>query len=136
MTASLSPVGQVALAILRPVITVTLLTLAIGTIYRWVPIDRPTLADIRRPAILTAAAIWVASEIFGLVAPLLVRQLAVFGVFVSVLALLIWLGWVTQLLVLGGSWSRVRRDARLLLSLAGSHSDDRIEPSPRAADHS
>jgi membrane protein len=136
MTATLSPVGQFMLAILRPIVTVVLLALAIGAIYRYVPIERPSLADIRRPAMLAAVAIWLASEIFGLVAPLLVSQLAVFGVFVSLLALLIWLGWVTQLLVLGASWSRVRRDARLVVSLAESHTDDRIEPSPRAADRS
>ncbi|HEY8167557.1 MAG TPA: YihY/virulence factor BrkB family protein [Candidatus Limnocylindrales bacterium] len=103
---------QVLAAVLRPVLIIVLLALSLGAIYRWVPIQRPALVDIRVPAVVTAAAIWLASEVFAIVAPLLVRQLAIFGVFVSLLALLIWLSWVTQLLVLGGSWSRVRRDAR------------------------
>ncbi len=136
MTDALPSGLQVIIAILRPIAITGLLALAVGTIYRWVPIERPTFADIRVPAIMTAFAIWLASEIFGLVAPLLVRQLAVFGVFVSLLALLIWLSWVTQLLVLGGSWSRVRRDARAVLSLGATHSDDRSEPWPRAGDRS
>ena len=66
--------------------SIGLLALAIGAIYRWVPIERPALADIQLPALMTAVAIWLASELFGLLAPLLVRQLAVFGVFVSLLA--------------------------------------------------
>jgi uncharacterized BrkB/YihY/UPF0761 family membrane protein len=135
MTETLPSSLQVLIAILRTMGIIGLLALAVGTIYRWVPIERPTLADIRVPAIAAAFAIWLASEVFGLVAPLLVRQLAVFGVFVSLLALLIWLSWVTQLLVLGGSWSRVRRDARQL-SLGATHSDDRSEPSPRVEDRS
>jgi uncharacterized BrkB/YihY/UPF0761 family membrane protein len=133
---TLSPIGQVLVAILRTIAIIALLALAIGLIYRWVPIERPMLADVRPPAIVTAGAIWLASEVFGLIAPLLVRQLAVFGVFVSLLALLIWLGWVTQLLILGGSWSRVRRDERVALSLGETRSDDRSEPWPRAADRS
>jgi len=166
MTETLAPLGQVVVAILRPLVTIGLLALAVGTIYRWVPIERPTLDDIRIPALVTAGAMWLASAIFGLIAPLLVRQLAVFGVFVSLLALLIWLSWVTQLLVIGGSWSRVRRDARVLLgrdagasgspgsdadvversgvgagdppriSPGESRSDDRTEPLPRGADRS
>jgi len=136
LSGTLPPAGQVAVAVSRPIATVGLLALAVGVIYRWVPIERPTLADIRLPAIVTALAIWLASEIFGRVAPLLVRQLAVFGVFVSLLALLIWLGWVTQLLVLGGSWSRVRRDARFAFSPDVSRSDDRSEPSQTVAGRS
>lgn len=133
---TLSPIGQVLVAILRTIAVIALLALAIGLIYRWVPIERPMLADVRLPATVTAGAIWLASEVFGLLAPLLVRQLAIFGVFVSLLALLIWLGWVTQLLILGGSWSRVRRDERVALSLGETRSDDRSEPWPRAADRS
>jgi uncharacterized BrkB/YihY/UPF0761 family membrane protein len=136
VTSTLAPVGQLAIALLRPIVTVALLTLAVGAIYRWVPIERPTLADIRPPALLTAVAIWLATELFGLIAPLLVQQLAVFGVFVSLLGLLIWLSWLTQLLLLGGSWSRVRRDSRLEVSPDASRSDGRSEPTPRAADHS
>lgn len=136
IAATLSPAGQVLVAILRTLAIVALLALAIGLIYRWVPLERPMLVDVRLPAVVTAIAIWLASEIFGLIAPLLVRQLAVFGVFVSLLALLIWLGWVTQLLILGGSWSRVRRDEREALSLGVTRSDDRSEPWPRAADRS
>ena len=132
----LSPIGQVLVAILRTIAIIGLLALAIGLIYRWVPIERPMLADVRLPAVVTAGVIWLASEVFGLLAPLLVRQLAVFGVFVSLLALLIWLGWVTQLLILGGSWSRVRRDEREALSPGETRSDDRSEPWPRGADRS
>jgi len=72
ITDTLPPVGQLAVALLRPVVTVGLLTLAVGAIYRWVPIERPTIDDIRLPALMTAVAIWLASEIFGIVAPLLV----------------------------------------------------------------
>jgi uncharacterized BrkB/YihY/UPF0761 family membrane protein len=133
---TLSTAGQVALAVLRPFLIVGLLAFALGAIYRWVPILRPTWVDIRLPAVVIATAIWLASEIFGLIAPLIVRQLAVFGVFVSLLALLIWLSWVTQLLVVGGSWSRVRRDARVAISLVENRSDDRNGLPPRAADHS
>ena len=136
MADALPAYAQVIIAVLRPLAMIGLLALAIGAIYRWVPIERPALADIQLPALMTAVAIWLASELFGLLAPLLVRQLAVFGVFVSLLALLIWLGWVTQLLLLGGSWARVRRDERVELSPGANRSDDRSEPTPRAADRS
>ena len=72
ITDTLAPVGQLAVALLGPVVTVGLLALAVGAIYRWVPIERPTIDDIRLPALMTAVAIWLASEIFGIVAPLLV----------------------------------------------------------------
>jgi YihY family inner membrane protein len=115
LTEQLSPVGQTLVAIARTILIIAALALALGTIYRWLPIQHPTMRDIGLPATVTAVACWGASEVFALLAPLLVRQLAIFGVFVSLLALLIWLSWVTQLLLLGGSWSRVRRDARLAL---------------------
>ena len=70
---TLSPIGQLLVAILRTIAIIALLALAIGLIYRWVPIERPMLADVRPPAIVTAGAIWLASEVFGLIAPLLVR---------------------------------------------------------------
>jgi hypothetical protein len=132
---TLSPIGQVLVAILR----------TIAVIACWPSPSASSIAGYPSNARCWPTsgcrhghgrAIWLASEVFGLLAPLLVRQLAVFGVFVSLLALLIWLGWVTQLLIMGGSWSRVRRDQREALSLGESRSDDRSEPWPRAADRS
>lgn len=132
MTGVLSPAGQALAAIVRPLLIIVALALALGTIYRWLPTQRPTVQDITLPAVVTAVALWLATEVFAIVAPLLVRQLAVFGVFVSLLALLIWLGWVTQLLVLGGSWSRVRRDARQALEPPGPMDDSRAPASGTA----
>jgi uncharacterized BrkB/YihY/UPF0761 family membrane protein len=89
-----------------------LVVLALGllAVYRFVPVVPPTLRAAALPAAAAALAIRVAAEIFGALAPILVQNLQIFGVVVSLLALLLWLGWACRILLLGASWAAVRRD--------------------------
>jgi membrane protein len=92
------------------VLGLALLALGLLAIYRFVPVRPPTLRAAALPAVAAALAIRVAAEVFGLVAPILVQNLQIFGVVVSLLALLVWLGWACRLLLLGAAWAALRRD--------------------------
>jgi len=88
-----------------------LLTIGLLAVYRLVPVMPPTVRAAALPALMAAVAIRLAAEIFALAAPFLVSSFEVFGVVVSLLALLVWLEWVCRILLLGASWAAVRRDA-------------------------
>jgi uncharacterized BrkB/YihY/UPF0761 family membrane protein len=93
-----------------------LLALGLLAVYRFVPVMPPTLRAAALPALAAALAIRVAAEVFGFAAPILVQNLQIFGVVVSLLALLVWLGWACRILLLGASWAAVRRDREAVRS--------------------
>jgi uncharacterized BrkB/YihY/UPF0761 family membrane protein len=97
----------------------SLLALGVLAVYRFVPVMPPTVRAAALPALAAALAIRVAAEVFGALAPILVRNLHIFGVVVSLLALLLWLGWACRILLLGASWAAVRRDGVAGLSPGG-----------------
>lgn len=117
-------------------LTVAVLWAGVLTIYRLVPTAAPSLHAAGLPALAVGCGIWLAAQAYALLTPLLVGGLAVFGVFVSLFGLLIWLGWVSQLLLLGASWTRVRRDGSGALTPGATRNDDRSGPRPTAADRS
>ena len=82
----------------------------IGAAYRWAPALPSPWPDLVPAAIVSGAAIWGLTALFGFIAPYLVRGYAVFGVFVSLLAALLWLNLVATAFLLGAAWVRVRRD--------------------------
>ncbi len=63
----------------------------------------PEVMDVARDAIVTLILV---------AAPLMLVGLLV-GVVVSLLALLLWLGWACRILLIGASWAAVRRDAEV-----------------------
>ncbi|MGZ3632471.1 MAG: YihY/virulence factor BrkB family protein [Candidatus Limnocylindrales bacterium] len=80
--------------------------------YRWVPVQGPPWRALLPPAVAVGVASWLLTGLFGLIAPLMVRGFAVFGVFVSLLAALIWLNLEATAFLLGAAWTRARRDLR------------------------
>jgi len=117
-------------------LTVVLLWAGVLTIYRLVPTAVPSLSAAGLPALAVGCGIWLTAQAYALLVPLLVGGLAVFGIFVSLLGLLIWLGWVSQLLLLGASWTRVRRDDGRALTPGATRSDGRSGPMPTGAGRS
>jgi len=117
-------------------LTVAVLWAGVVTIYRLVPTAAPSLSAAGLPALAVGCGIWLAAQAYALLTPLLVGGLAVFGVFVSLFGLLIWLGWVSQLLLLGASWTRVRRDGSGALIPGATRSDGRSGPTPTGAGRS
>src|SRR3990172_5750834 len=114
-------------------LTVAVLWAGVVTIYRLVPTAAPSLSAAGLPALAVGCGIWLAAQAYALLTPLLVGGLAVFGVFVSLFGLLIWLGWVSQLLLLGASWTRVRRDGSGALIPGATRSDGRSGAAPTGA---
>ena len=94
-----------------PAVSALAMFLMTLSIYRWVPVDPPSRSAALLPALVVGAAMAVLTTIFGLIAPRLVGSLTAFGVVVSLLAAMIWLGYMARLLVLGAAWARCRRDA-------------------------
>ena len=117
-------------------LTVALLWAGVLTIYRFVPTAVPSLSAAGLPALAVGCGIWLTAQAYALLVPLLVGGLAVFGIFVSLLGLLIWFGWVSQLLLLGASWTRVRRDGSRALTPGATRSDGRSGPMPTGAGRS
>lgn len=79
-------------------------------VYVVVPVQGPTLASARAPAVVAGIGIGLLTTLFGLVAPLLVQGFAALGVIASVFAALIWLNFTFQLLLYGAAWACIRRD--------------------------
>src|SRR3990170_1126484 len=117
-------------------LTVAVLWAGVVTIYRLVPTAAPSLSAAGLPALAVGCGIWLAAPAYALLTPLLVGGLAVFGVFVSLFGLLIWLGWVSQLLLLGASWTRGGRDGGGALIRGAPRSDGRGGPTPTGAGRS
>jgi uncharacterized BrkB/YihY/UPF0761 family membrane protein len=60
------------------------------------------------PAIVVGIALALFTQLFTYIAPRLIGAAALYGTFVAIFALLVWLGFSFQALLLGASWVRVR----------------------------
>ena len=90
------------------------LSLAIGFLYRFIPTSRPSWRAIAGPAIIVGTLIALWTSVFGIIAPMLFRWLAIYGPLATVLAALIWLQYLFQMLLLGGGWVAVRAEDETL----------------------
>jgi membrane protein len=88
----------------------------IGLAYRFVPRPRPPWRILGLPTFLVSLAIWLLTTLFAVLGPLLFGSADLYGAFGSLFLGLIWLGYVTQLLLLGAAWvaerDRRAREAR------------------------
>jgi uncharacterized BrkB/YihY/UPF0761 family membrane protein len=91
-----------------------LIVLAVLAIYRTVPTAPPSIRAALAPALVAGLAIALLTDVYALVAPRLVGALEAFGVLAALFGALLWLGYVCQLLLLGASWARIRRDAEAM----------------------
>ena len=86
-------------------------TALVGLAYRFVPRPRPPWRVLGLPTLLVSLAIWLLTTLFAVLGPLLFGSADLYGAFGSLFLGLIWLGYVTQLLLLGAAWV-AERDRR------------------------
>jgi membrane protein len=101
------------LAILRyaaPLISLGVMILIALAVYVVVPTAPPSLRAAFWPAVAAGTGIGLLTNVFGLLAPLLIGAMAGFGVIATVFGALVWLNFSYQILLFGASWARVRRD--------------------------
>lgn len=100
--------SRIVSAVAYPVLTVLVVIVAVGVVYRLVPNAHVPLRSLGPPAIAAGLVIAALTELFVFVAPRLVGSLEVFGGFVAVFAALTWLSWAFQVLLIGAAWTRQR----------------------------
>ena len=79
--------------------------------YRFVPRPRPGWRMLGLPALVTGLAIFLLTSLFAFLGPLLFGSAQLYGAFGALFLGLIWLGYVTQVLLLGAAWV-AERDRR------------------------
>jgi len=99
---------QAWLGIGSPLLTVLLFTIAVGVVFRLVPARPVPLRSLAMPAVATGLAIGVFTEVFAIIAPLMLRTAAFYGTFIAIFALLTWLSISLNVMLIGASWLRVR----------------------------
>jgi membrane protein len=80
-------------------------------VYLALPDDRPTLREAAPAAVGAGIGIGCLTAFFGALAPVLVQGFVALGVIASVFIALVWFNWTFQILLLGASYARLRRDA-------------------------
>ena len=74
------------------------------------PTAPPSLRAAFWPSVLTGIGIGLLTNLFSLLAPLLIGGIAGFGVIATIFGALVWLNLSYQILLWGAAWARVRRD--------------------------
>jgi len=101
--------------ILRTAASIVGVTAMIGLSYRFIPRPRPPWRMLGLPTLLVSLAIWLLTTLFAVLGPLLFGSADLYGAFGALFLGLVWLGNVTQLLLLGGAWVAERdRRARVV----------------------
>ncbi|MEP7361356.1 MAG: YihY/virulence factor BrkB family protein [Chloroflexota bacterium] len=95
---------------LAPLLTVGVMILVVLLVYRVVPTAPPSLRAGLPPAVAAGLGIGVLTNLFSLLAPLLIGGMSGFGVIATLFGALVWLNLSYQILLYGAAWARVRRD--------------------------
>ncbi|HET9344574.1 MAG TPA: YihY/virulence factor BrkB family protein [Candidatus Limnocylindrales bacterium] len=106
----LATMGALSVVVSAVLIAVPYLIAAgvVGAIYRVVPPIRPPTAAVWLPALFTGIAIVLITQVFALVAPLLIGANALYGTLGTLFAALAWLNLISTVLLIGAAWVRVR----------------------------
>ena len=96
--------------VLSVAVTLPVFAFVVWLAYVIVPTAGPGPRLALLPALATGGVIAILTSLFGVLAPLLVGQLAGIGLLAAVFTALIWMRLVFELLIYGGAWARVRRD--------------------------
>jgi membrane protein len=91
-----------------PVLAGVLFIVATAAIYRLVPARRVPWHALRLPALVVGILLALLTQLFSLIAPVLIGSASVFATFVAVFAAMIWMSTGFQLLLLGAAWVRER----------------------------
>jgi uncharacterized BrkB/YihY/UPF0761 family membrane protein len=95
---------------LGPALALAVMVLVVLAVYLWVPTAPPSLRAALLPAIVAGLGIGILTNLFSLLAPLLIGGMSGFGVIATVFSALVWLNFSYQILLYGAAWARVRRD--------------------------
>lgn len=93
-----------------PLISLGVMTLIALVVYTVVPTAPPSLRAAFWPAVVAGLGIGLLTNLFSLLAPLLIGGMAGFGVIATVFGALVWLNFSYQILLFGAAWARLRRD--------------------------
>jgi membrane protein len=93
-----------------PLISLGVMVLIALAVYLVVPTAPPSLRAAFWPAVAAGLGIGLLTNLFSLLAPLLIGGMAGFGVIATVFGALVWLNFSYQILLFGAAWARVRRD--------------------------
>lgn len=93
-----------------PVLTLAVMVLIVLAVYCLVPTAPPSVRAALPPAFVAGLAIGILTNLFSVLAPLLIGGMAGFGVIATVFGALVWLNFSYQILLFGAAWARVRRD--------------------------
>ena len=95
---------------LAPAIALAVMMLVVLAVYCLVPTAPPSLRAALPPAIAAGLSIGILTNLFSLLAPVLIGGLSGFGVIAAVFGALVWLNLSYQILLYGAAWALVRRD--------------------------
>ena len=98
-------------AFLSPVAAIVVATGLSLAVYLLLPNDRPTMREAAPAAVGAGIGIGLLTAFFGALAPFLIQGFVALGVIASVFIALVWFNWTFQILLLGASYVRLRRDA-------------------------
>jgi membrane protein len=100
--------ARALLDVLQTAIPPLLGGLALGAVYRLVPVSRPSWRAIALPAVTGAVALLVVTRIFVFVTPRIFGANLVYGTLGAILVGLAWLDLVFTIVLLGSAWVRER----------------------------
>jgi membrane protein len=106
--AALGTETRVFWQVVTPVLSAGVFILAVAAVYRLVPARPVPWSALVVPAVVVGVVLAVITQLFSLVAPRLIGSAAVYGTFVAIFALMIWLSLLFQVLLLGAAWVRIR----------------------------
>jgi membrane protein len=93
-----------------PALALAVMVLVVLAVYLLVPTRPPNWRAALPPAITAGIGIGLLTNLFGLLAPLLIGGLSGLGVLATVFGALVWLNFSYQILLYGAAWARLRRD--------------------------
>jgi uncharacterized BrkB/YihY/UPF0761 family membrane protein len=93
-----------------PLLSLVVMVLIALVVYLVVPTAPPSLRAAFWPAVAAGIGIGLLTNLFSLLAPLLIGGMAGFGVIATAFGALVWLNFSYQILLFGAAWARVRRD--------------------------
>jgi uncharacterized BrkB/YihY/UPF0761 family membrane protein len=95
---------DVLLAVLPPILG----GMALGAVYRLIPLPRPTWRMIGLPAVVGAVTLVVLTRVFVFIAPRVFGANLVYGTLGAILIGLTWLDLVFTIVLVGAAWVRER----------------------------
>lgn len=110
--------------------SIVLFSVGIAIIYRIVPTNQPAWRMIGRPALVVGAFAATFTATFSVITPQLVGSLQVYGAFVAVFAAMIWLSFISQVLLVGAAWVHRRTVIVVAPAAQDGHSSDGQEHPP------